>query len=165
MNGLQQGSNLTSFLPRFSSGKIHVHKPKTWGVFLDFRGPFFEKNWGYFFSPPQGWSSSMAFESGLIHIHPTCPLSNWLGRWISSSIHGTCDHSLVDLPVNHQWLYHSFFSVTYFLKSTNSSVFLYFFTGGWFFLTPAGRNLNINQWIQEHHLNSKTNLQLLGSTS
>ena len=33
--------NLTSFLPRFSSRKINVHKPKTWGVFLDFRDLFF----------------------------------------------------------------------------------------------------------------------------
>lgn len=119
--------NLTSFLPRFSSKYCKCPQTKDMGVFLDFRDLFLWEKMVIFFSPPQGWSSSMAFESGLIHIHPTCPLSNRLGRWASSSVHGTLDHSLVDLPVNHQWLYHCFFSVSYFLKSLkNCSVFLYF---------------------------------------
>ena len=84
-----------------------------------------------FFRPPRGeapaWPLIVVWYI-FNHIHPTCPLSNWLGRWISSSIRGTCDHSLVDLPVNHQWLYHSFFFCQLFFEINKFVQFSYTFS-------------------------------------
>lgn len=130
--------NLTSFLPRFSSRKINVHKPKTWGVFLDFRD--------LFFAPPgvklqHGlWKWFDTYSSNMSSLELVGKMNFLFHTWNMWSFPGRSYCTTV------------FFLSVFFLKSLkNCSVFLYFLTGGWFFYSlqkitwTENLNINLNQ--------------------